>query len=208
MKILILEDDYILADSLKELLTEENFEVDIAQTPEEAYEKTFHNTYNLYIFDINLPEENGIEVLKNLREADDKTPVIYISALTDIKTIAKAFDIGAEDYIKKPFEIEEFLIRVKAKLKTPLNTVSYKNIEIDTSQNIVKKNGKIVPLGHIQYNILKTLVENKGRIVSKDTLLSFFEQQNDNALRVTIKKIKDKLNIDIKSIRGQGYIIE
>jgi DNA-binding response OmpR family regulator len=207
MKILLLEDDCNLAESIKEILEMENYKVDIANTAEEAYQLSYENKYDLYIFDINIPDENGIKVLKNLRFADDNTPTIYISALVDINTIAQAFDAGAEDYIKKPFEVEELLIRIKAKRKNN-SILTYNNILIDTNEEIVKQNNSIVKLGSVQYNILLTLLKNKGKIVPKEELMNSLEHPNENALRVTINKLKNKLNIDIKSIRSKGYLIE
>ncbi|NPA11147.1 MAG: response regulator transcription factor [Epsilonproteobacteria bacterium] len=206
MRVLILEDDTILADSLKDILEDEGIQTDIANNADEAYELTFNNKYDLYIFDINLPDENGIEVLKNLKRADDTTPTIFLTALTDIKTISKAFESGAIDYIKKPFDIEEFLIRVKSKLKT--NSLTYKDLSIDLENNIVKKGENIISLGSTQQNLITALIKNRGKVVPKDELLEFLEHSNENALRVAINKLKTKLGIDIKSIRGKGYIVE
>jgi len=207
MRILLLEDDYNLAESIKEILEIEHYDVDIANSADEVYEKTFNNTYDLYIFDINIPDENGIEVLKKLRFAEDKTPVIYISALVDIDTIAKAFDAGAEDYIKKPFDVEELLIRIKAKQKNN-KIITYKDITVNTEEEMVKKDNMLIKMGKVQYDILTTLLKNKGKIVLKSELLKYLENPNENALRVLINKLKNKLEIDIKSIRSKGYIIE
>ena len=209
MRILLLEDDFNLADSLKEILELENYEVDVVSTASEAYEKTFNNKYDLYIFDINLPDENGIEVLKNLREADDKTPTIFITALVDLNTMAKAFNVGIEDYIKKPFEPEELLIRINAKLKNNnKNIMKINNIEYDMVNKIIKKDGKIISLGEVLKDIFHELITNTNRIVSKDRLLEVMNSDNDVALRVNISKLKNKLGINIKNIRGEGYIIE
>jgi len=207
MKVLILEDDNLLAESLKDILEEEGIEVDIATNAQEAYELTFNNKYDLYIFDINLPDENGIEVLKNLKQADDDTPTIYISALTDIKTLAKAFDAGAIDYIKKPFDVEELLIRIKSKLKND-KEIKYKDLILDLKNEVIKKENKTIPLGTTQFQIIKTLIKNQGNVVSKDQLLDFLEHPSENSLRVTINKLKSKLGIDIKSIRSKGYMVE
>ncbi len=207
MKILLLEDDYDLAKTLKEILELENYKVDIASNANEAYEKTFNNKYDLYIFDINLPDENGIEVLKNLKNADDNTPTIFITALTDLNTMAKAFEAGSEDYIKKPFEPEELLIRIKAKLKKNNNTIKFKSYEYDPINKILKKEEKIIPLSQTLKDIFHELIMNKNNIVSKERLLDITDS-TDASLRVNINKLKQKLDIDIKNIRGEGYIIE
>ncbi len=207
MKILLLEDDYDLAKTLKEILELENYKVDIANNANEAYEKTFNNKYDLYIFDINLPDENGIEVLKNLKNADDNTPTIFITALTDLNTMAKAFEAGSEDYIKKPFEPEELLIRIKAKIKKNNNTIKFKDYEYEPINKVLKKEGKIIPLSQTLKDIFHELITNKNNIVSKERLLDITDS-TDASLRVNINKLKQKLGIDIKNIRGEGYTIE
>ena len=209
MKILLLEDDFNLASSLKEILELENYEVDIVSNASEAYEKTFKEKYDLYIFDINLPDENGIEVLKNLRDADDKTPTIFITALVDLNTMSKAFNVGIEDYIKKPFDPEELIIRINAKLKQHSNRIiKIGNIEYDLKNKLIKKDGKIISLGETLKNIFHELIVNANRVVSKDRLLELINSDNDTALRVNMSKLKNKLGIDIKNIRGEGYMIE
>jgi len=207
MKILLLEDDYNLAESIKEILEIENYKVDIANTAEEAYKLSYENKYDLYIFDINIPDENGIEVLKKLRFADDNTPTIYISALVDINTIAKAFEAGAEDYIKKPFEPEELLIRINAKLKNK-KIIKIKDIEYDPINKEIKKRGKIMSLGYVLKDIFHELITNTNKFVPKEKLLNLTNSQSDVTLRVNIAKLKNKLGIDIKNIRGEGYTIE
>jgi len=209
MKILLLEDDFNLASSLKEILELEGYEVDIVSNASEAYEKTFNEKYDLYIFDINLPDENGIEVLKNLRDADDKTPTIFITALVDLNTMSKAFNVGIEDYIKKPFEPEELLIRINAKLKQNSNQIiKIGNIEYDLENKLIKKDGKIISLGETLKSLFQELIVNANRVVAKDRLLELINSDNDTALRVNMSKLKNKLGIDIKNIRGEGYMIE
>jgi len=207
MKILLLEDDFNLAQTLKEILSLENYDVDIASNASEAYEKTFYNNYDLYIFDINLPDENGIEILKNLREANDSTSTICITALTDLNTMSKAFDVGTEDYIKKPFEPEELLIRINAKLKNK-KIIKIKDIEYDPINKEIKKRGKIMSLGYVLKDIFHELITNTNKIVPKEKLLNLTNSQSDVTLRVNIAKLKNKLGIDIKNIRGEGYTIE
>ena len=209
MKILLLEDDFNLASSLKEILELENYEVDIVSNASEAYEKTFNEKYDLYIFDINLPDENGIDVLKNLRFAEDKTPTIFITALVDLNTMSRAFNVGIEDYIKKPFDPEELIIRINAKLKKRSNQIiKIGNVEYDIENRLIKKDGKIISLGETLKNIFHELIVNANRVVSKDRLLELINSDNDTALRVNILKLKNKLGIDIKNIRGEGYMIE
>jgi len=102
-KILLLEDDILLAQTLEELLEFEGFEVTLVGRGNDAIDVTYENSFDLYVFDINVPDINGLELLQSLRDASDTTPTIFISALVDLNSISKAFSIGADDYIKKPF---------------------------------------------------------------------------------------------------------
>jgi DNA-binding response OmpR family regulator len=208
-KILLLEDDNELGSTIVEILEDADYEVDLASDGAEAAELTYENSYDMYIFDINVPEINGIELLKDLRNADDNTPTIYITALVDLDSISKAFDAGAEGYIKKPFMPEELLIRVDAKLKQMnRDSIKHNGIEYFPSTKEVFLNNKIISLGSVQLKVFDALMRNLGKTVIKEDLLELLEQPSESALRVTITKIKQKLGIEIKNIRGLGYIIE
>jgi len=206
MKILLLEDDYILAESMKLLLESEGMKVDLVHTPEEVYEKTYNEKFDLYVFDINLQtNESGIDILKNLKESGDNTPTIFITALTDLKTIEKAFKVGADDFIKKPFEIEEVLIRIKSKYS---RAIKIGEVEYDPLTETIYKSEEIIHLSPVLKKIFVELVKNRPNPVSKDILLDLMEKDSENALRVNISKLKSKLGVEIKNIRGEGYVIE
>jgi len=207
MKILLLEDDTILAESLQEFLELEGFSVDVAKSAQEVYDLTYENSYDLYIFDINLPKDSGFDVLKNLKDADDTTPTIYISALVDIVSISKGFDLGASDYIKKPFDPMELVIRIKRNYQKE-ELLKYKDITYNPQTKEIVKDGKSVVLGSIQLEIFDKLIKNINVPVDSFELLELLENPNGNALRVTISKLKSKLNLNIKNIRGRGYKLE
>jgi len=208
MKILLLEDDTVLAESLQEYLEMEGYQVDTVAYGEEVYERTFEKQYDLYILDVNVPDINGLEVLKALKDAEDHTPAIYISAMTDIKTITKGFEIGAIDYMKKPFDPEELLVRISHHLGTKEEYISYGEILYDPSNGKVKQNDMCFYLSEIQRRMFERLLQGMGHIVSSEELMSYMEKPSPNALRVTIAKLKKKLGIEIKNIRGQGYTLE
>ena len=208
LKILLLEDDKILCESLKELLESEGFRVDTAHRGTEVFDLTFSNTYDLYILDINVPDTDGFDVLSELRNAGDNTPTIYITAMTDINSISKGFSIGAEDYIKKPFDPEELVIRIKSKYQRTGNWIKLGDIRYDPVSKIIQKEGKNIILGEVQHKLFHELITNQNSVVSSYTLMDMLEQSNTNALRVNLTKIKNRLGIDIKNIRGQGYMIE
>ncbi len=207
IKILLLEDDITLSKTLEELLAQHDFEVDSIESAEDALDKTFYNNYDVYLFDINLPDMNGIELLKSLKEADDNTPTIFISANQDIETIAKGFEVGAEDYIKKPFMPEELLIRLNAKLSKDM-LITVNDIKYNILSGDIFKEDKKIYLSYSKFKLIDALFKNIDRVVSKDDLLYETEFHSENALRVAIVKLKKQLNIDIKNIRGVGYTIE
>jgi DNA-binding response OmpR family regulator len=208
MKILLLEDDQILCASLKDLLEFEGYSVDTAHRGPEVFDLTFDKKYDLYILDVNVPDINGFDVLSSLKEAGDMTPAIYITALTDINSISKGFEIGAEDYIKKPFDPEELIVRIKSKYRQEDTQIYYNDISYDPVSRTVKKSSEIISLGDVQLNLFHTLISQQNKIVDSYTLMDFLEQPNANALRVNITKLKNKLGIEIRNIRGQGYMIE
>lgn len=208
MKILLLEDDHILCDSLREFLELEGYKVDVAHRGPEVFDLTFIQTYDLYILDVNVPEINGFEVLSALKEAGDETPAIYITALTDITSISKGFAIGAEDYIKKPFDPEELLIRVKRKYQKEDVLLYLNDIIYNPITRVLQKEGQTIGLGEVQENLFHTLMIEQNKIVDSYRLMDFLEKPTANALRVNLAKLKNKLDIEIKNIRGRGYMIE
>ena len=208
MKILLLEDDHILCESLTEYLELEGYSVDKAHRGEEVFDLTFDNKYDLYILDINVPDISGFDVLKALKESGDETPAIYVTALTDVGSLSKGFSLGAEDYIKKPFDPEELVIRIKSRYLVKDQTISYKDLVYDPKTKLLQKGGKTIGLGEIQLNLFHTLVTRMDKIVDHFELMDFLDQPNANALRVNLTKLKSRLDIDIKNIRGQGYMIE
>ena len=209
MKILLLEDDKILCASLQEFLELEGYTVDVAHRGLEVFDLTFEKEYDLYILDVNVPDVDGFDVLSSLKEAGDTTPAMYITALTDINSIAKGFEIGADDYIKKPFDPEELVIRIKRKYQQEKEVLLYLNdIVYNPTSKVLQKSGVTIGLGEVQQNIFHTLMVEQNKIVNSYTLLDFLEQPSANALRVNLAKLKNKLDINIKNIRGQGYMIE
>jgi len=206
--ILLLEDDEMLLQSIKDYLELEEFNVTIARNGEEALDLTFDNSYDLYLLDVNVPFLNGFNFLKSLRDSGDKTPAFFITALKDLDSISQAFDSGADDYIKKPFDIDELIIRLKATLKKQYNDLKLKDIVYNPIQKLLTKKDKVINLSMVELNIFDTLIKNLNEIVTKDMLFEAMEKESSQALRVHINKLKSKLDIEIKNIRGVGYRLE
>jgi DNA-binding response OmpR family regulator len=209
MKILLLEDDGILAESLEEYLESEGYRVTTVSRGEEVYEKTFDERFDLYVLDINVPDINGFEVLQALKEAEDETPAIYISAMTDVGSMTRGFDLGAVDYIKKPFDPEELLLRIRHRIGEGDASASPESFRFDPrSGRVDLASGEHLFLGEIQAKILDLLLQRRGQVVPTGELLDQLDRPSGNALRVTIAKLKKRLGIEIENVRGQGYMIE
>jgi len=207
-KILLLEDEYDLAETLKELLEENSFDVVLVHNGNDAVNETYETKFDLYIFDINVPDMTGLELLESLRKASDNTPTIFISALIDMNSIAKAFEIGADDYIKKPFFPQELLIRVRAKFTQALSVIEYKNIKYHPDTKLLYVNGSIVALGEVQECLCDVFLHNIGNVLDKTILMECLVQPSQSALRVALTKLKHSTGLELKNIRGIGYILE
>ena len=206
-RLLLLEDDPNLAKTLIKYLKFNNYEVDWAKDGEEAVELSYDNNYHLYLFDINVPLLNGIDLLKSLRDAEDFTPTIIISALVDIESVTKGFMAGADDYLKKPFDPEELLLRIKVKTASLQESITFKEYELHLQSSEIFRKGEPLFLGSVQKGIFSTLIKNQPNPVTYDELMNLLDKPSENALRVNIAKLKKALNIEIKSIRGVGYKI-
>ena len=207
-RILLLEDDYELGETLKELLESHDYQVNLVENGDSAVDASYDNSYDLYIFDINVPDINGLDLLKSLRDADDKTPAIFISALVDLNSITKGFEVGADDYIKKPFFPQELLIRVNAKFVQENKDIIYKNLRYYRDTKELYIDDKIVPLGEVQESICDAFMRNIGLVIDKSILMDCLQNPSDTGLRVAINKFKQTTNLEIKNIRGIGYILE
>jgi len=206
-KLLLLEDDPSLSKTLIKYLSREGYTLDWAKNGEEAIDLTYENQYDLYLLDINVPLLNGIDLLKALRDADDHTPAIIISARTDVTSVTQGFIAGADDYMKKPFDPEELLIRIRAKTSSLQRALQFKDFEIDMTQEEISYKEEPISLGRVQKSLLLSLIKSYPDPVNKDDLLLLLDKPSDLTLRVNISKLKKKFDLQIKSIRGVGYQI-
>lgn len=207
-KILLLEDDEILAQTMLQFLKEENYDVTLVYDGEEAIEAAYDNLYDLYLFDINVPVIDGIDTLKLLRDAQDQTPTFFITSLRDIDSVSKGFNSGCDDYVKKPFDIDELLIRIKAILKRKNPAVKYKNITFDLLENRVYKDEEEVSLGNVEKAVFSLLIRNITITVNKSSFFDYMNKPSDAGLRVLISKLKKQFDLDITNIKGVGYRLE
>lgn len=213
-KILLVEDNDTIILGLKYLFDEEKFEYDVAMTKKDAILKLKENKYDIAILDVFLPDGDGFEICKYIKE-NSKTPVIFLTARDEEKDVVLGFDLGADDYIIKPFRNRELISRINRILKQngKSNTIEYKSIKIDTISGRVFNNDNEVILTKLEYTILLNLFSNKGILVTREKLLNDIWDiagnfVNDNTLTVYIKRIREKIGDKgeiIKTIRGIGY---
>jgi two-component system, OmpR family, response regulator len=208
IKILLLEDDEILAQTMIQILEQENYDVTLVGDGEDVLNATYENRYDLYLFDVNVPLLNGMETLKLLRDADDTTPTFFITALIDIKSTLKGFNCGCDDYIKKPFDLDELLARIKATLQRRNPVIKYGNITFDLLENRVLKDDQEVSLGNVEKDIFAQLIRNIGITVDKSTFFDYMNKPSDTGLRVLISKLKKMLDLNITNTKGIGYKLE
>lgn len=207
-KILLLEDDSLLSATLLDLLRAEDFEVTHARDGEEALEISYAQKFDLYLLDINVPLLNGIDFLKLLRDCGDLTPAFFISALKDIKTISKAFDTACDDYIKKPFDFDELLIRIKAHIVKKNPEIMYGTMRYDLLAKRIFSDGIEVDLGYVDKEIFDLLVRNMGQTIEKTLFFDVMEKPSDLALRVHITKLKKRFSLHVTNIKSIGYRLE
>ncbi len=212
MKILLLEDDEMLQETLQEILEDEGYEVDTASTSDEVLDLTFENSYDLYVFDIGVPGMDGTDLLKALRDGEDTTPAIFVSARVDMEWISKGFKSGAFDYIKKPFYPEELLIRIENRLNSG-EDITKDFLECGRwryypKKHLLESDIESVTLSGNAEKIVSILFEAKGEVVDKNLLFDILNTPSDVALRVAVNSLRKKTGLPIKSVRGVGYIIE
>lgn len=207
-KILLLEDDEILSQTLVQFLKEAKYNVTLVNDGEDALEATYRETFDLYLLDINVPLLNGIDFLKLMRDTGDKTPAFFISALRDIDSLSQAFDSGCDDYIKKPFDIDELFIRIASKLKSSNPIIVYKDIRFDLLENRVFQEDKEIDLGNVEKAIFSLLIRNSSITINKSMLFDLMHKPSDGALRVLINKLRKTLHVEITNIKSIGYKLE
>jgi len=217
VKLLIVEDELSLQKALCKGFAKLGYAVDAAGDGEEALERYYSSFYDVIVLDLNLPKLDGIEVLKEIRKEDPETRIIILSARSEVEDKVLGLDLGANDYLAKPFHFRELEARVRALLRRDFSvisaTITVSGITVDTALKKVFCRGKEIPLTRKEYGILEYLFINRGRVVSNETLLEHVWDSNadlfSNALRVHIASIRKKLPGDIiKNVRGQGYYVE
>ena len=217
MRILLLEDDELFAQTIEDFLDDEGFIVDIANDGEKALELNYKKNYDLYLLDINVPKINGLELLKDLRESGDNTPTIFLTSYKDKETLEQGFLNGADDYLKKPIDLDELILRIKSLLKRAgkqtETIVLGENLVFNPSDKRVYKDEVDMKLPTKVVDLLELFLENKDKIVTKDMIVdklwSTQEDYSEGSIRVYINHVKKIfVNEKITNIKGIGYKLE
>ena len=218
IKILIIEDDVTIVKNLSELLRQEGFEADAAFNCKEAENKIEAKQFDLVLLDVLLPDGNGFSLCKRIKSVAD-CPVIFLTASADEFSVVTGLDIGADDYIEKPYRPRELISRIKSVLRRigkSQSVLTLGNVSVDMDKGIVTKNGKDVFLSALEYRLFLVFLNNPGVTLTRNKLLSEIwdiagDFVNDNTLTVYIKRLREKVEDDIQNpkiiltVRGLGY---
>ena len=218
IKILLIEDDAAIVRNLSELLRSEGFDTVSALSCREAEAKIESETFDLVLLDVLLPDGNGFSLCKRIKSVTD-SPVIFLTASADEFSVVTGLDIGADDYIEKPYRPRELISRIRSVLRRTgksQSVVTLGNVSVDMDKGIVTKNGRDVFLSALEYRLFLVFLNNPGVTLTRNKLLSEIwdiagDFVNDNTLTVYIKRLREKIEDDIQNpeiiltVRGIGY---
>ncbi|PWM72820.1 MAG: DNA-binding response regulator [Bacillota bacterium] len=221
MKILIVDDEVQLVKAVSAILRKNNYNTDCAYDGEDGLDKALSNIYDVIILDIMLPKRNGYEIIQELRNNRISTPVLMLSAKSQTYDKIYGLNLGADDYLAKPFESEELLARIKALLRRKNefvgDTLTYGDLSLNRDNCSLLCNGQEISLGKKEFQILEMLILNGGKAINKERLIEkiwgFDTDAEYNAIEVHVSFLRKKLNllssaVNIRSLRGIGYILE
>jgi len=220
MKILIVEDEHLIATSIKKGLEQEHYTVDIAFEGIEGYDLAATGEYDIILLDLMLPGLDGLSICKKLRDENNHTPILMLTAKSQLEDKIKGLNCGADDYLTKPFAFEELLARIRALSRRPQQATSkvltVGDLSIDTTTYQIKRGNKEICLSSKEYSLLECLVRHAGQILNKDQLIQYvWSYESDilpNTVEVYIRNLRQKVDKPFKkkliqTIRGFGYKI-
>ena len=214
-KILLLEDDLNLSDTVCDYLEEKGFEVICVYDGEEALSSIYENSFDLLLLDVNVPIKNGFQVLKEIRKDGNNTPAIYITSLNSVDSLEQGYSSGCDDYIRKPFELKELLIRIQTILKREFSQKSEivnitETITFNSISSELKDADKEIKLNLKELKLLKFFLQHPNELLVHDRIYDYVwdydEEYSDNSLRTYIKNLRKILGKDkIVSLKKLGY---
>jgi DNA-binding response OmpR family regulator len=216
MRVLLVEDDGMIAQGLQTALRQAGFAVDWMRDGGSAAAALQTTTFDVVLLDLGLPRRDGIDVLRDLRRSGNSTPVIILTARDEIQHRIAGLDAGADDYIVKPFDLDEVMARMRSVLRRVAGrgdpSIRHGNLRLDPASRIVERDGVPVGLSAHEYAVLEALLQRPGAVLSRaqleDRLYGWDEQIGSNAVEVYIHGLRRKLGSDaIRTLRGVGYFV-
>jgi len=208
--ILFLEDDKLLATSIIEELEDASYSVEWVSEGDDAAEKSYESRYKLYLFDVNVPGINGFDLLEQLRLSGDTTPAIFLTSQNQINDLKKGFEVGADDYIKKPFDLDELLIRIASKMPKDSKMHLSSSFALETSTCRVTCKGIEQKLPLKEFALLEYMLQHQEVFLSPDDIISALYEESSISIatfRTYIKNIKRHVEgcIEVENMKGVGY---
>lgn len=222
MRILVIEDEHRIANSIKKGLEQEHYAVDVTYSGTDGYDLASTEDYDLIILDLMLPGLDGLSISRNLRENKIHTPILILTAKGQVEDKVAGLDSGADDYLAKPFSFEELLARTRALLRRPKNTIGdtleVSDLTLSTKDFLVERSKKQVSLTSKEFSLLTYLMRHKNQILTKEQIIAHVWNYNadvlPNTVEVYIKNLREKIDLPfkgkkqlIKTVRGFGYKI-
>lgn len=217
MRLLLVEDDELLGDALKTGLTQFGYVVDWLKDGESARTAMRTESFDLVILDLGLPRLSGLKFLQTIRHMGDLTPIMILTARDTVEDRIQGLDMGADDYMVKPFDLNELSARIRALIRRSQGradtVIQYRNITLDPASHTVMLDAQAVNVPRREFALLQKLLENAGHALTRDQLMQSIygwdEDVDSNTLEVHIHNIRKKLNANfIRTIRGVGYMVE
>jgi len=219
LRILVVEDDNVLAAALTRALSQAAYAVDLAENGADANAALDSAAYDLVVLDLALPEVDGLDVLRRLRGRRVDVPVLVLSARDSLHDRVKGLDLGADDYITKPFDLPEFEARVRALMRRgqrrTTNVLRHGRLALDVEARRVFHDGRPLELSAREHALLELLLSRQGRVVTKEQIVErvfgWGEDVGSNTVEVCMHRVRRKLEpfgIEIRTVRGMGYLLE
>lgn len=216
-QILLVEDDETLSELISEYLSEQGYDVTVRTDAKAALDTAYERNFDILILDVKLPKGDGFSLLRELRRLGDDTPAIFTTSLNALQDLEIGYKSGCDDYLKKPYELKELLLRIQILLKRKFSHVNDEFIELNDgykfypSSKTLRQNGQIVNLSNKESELLALFLENKNALLSKETIFekiwNYGEEPSELSLRVYVKNLRRILGKDaIVNRRGDGYI--
>ncbi|WP_122868224.1 response regulator transcription factor [Campylobacter showae] len=216
-QILLVEDDETLSELISEYLSEQGYDVTVRADAKAALDTAYERNFDILILDVKLPKGDGFSLLRELRRLGDDTPAIFTTSLNALQDLEIGYKSGCDDYLKKPYELKELLLRIQILIKRKFSHVNDEFIELNDgykfypSSKTLRQNGQIVNLSNKESELLALFLENKNALLSKETIFekiwNYGEEPSELSLRVYVKNLRRILGKDaIVNRRGDGYI--